>query len=72
MLANGKSSSSGGALYIRPGVTVVANGCVFSGNLATATNGVSGANGITNSTDSVGGKRWFGRCGHIGVRRRHL
>jgi hypothetical protein len=50
-LVNGKSSTSGGALNIRPGVTVIANGCVFAGNSAAGTNGVAGSSGGTNMSN---------------------
>jgi hypothetical protein len=50
-LVNGRSSSTGGALYIRPNVVVIANGCVFGGNTATGTNGMAGVSGTTNSNN---------------------
>jgi len=62
-LVNGKSTNSGGALYIRPGVTVLANSCVFAGNSATGTNGVAGVNGTTNSTSSIGENGGSGGAG---------
>jgi hypothetical protein len=53
-LVNGKSSVSGGALYIRPGVVVIANRCIFAGNSAAGTSGAAGANGATNSLATGG------------------
>ena len=47
-LANGKSLIAGGALFIRTGVVVTANGCVFAGNSAAGADGLSGVNGATN------------------------
>jgi hypothetical protein len=53
-LVNGASPNSGGALYIQPGVVVIANGCIFAGNSAAGTNGAAGANGATNSVSTGG------------------
>lgn len=53
-LVNGNSPTSGGALYVRPGVVVVASQCIFAGNSATGTNGLAGANGVTNSVTTGG------------------
>ncbi len=53
-LVNGNSPTSGGALYIQPGITVVATECIFAGNSATGTNGVAGANAATNSVATGG------------------
>ena len=53
-LVNGNSPASGGALYIQPGITVVATECIFAGNSATGTNGIAGANAATNSVATGG------------------
>ena len=52
-LVNGASTNFGGAaLYIQPGVVVIANNCVFAGNSVLGTNGAIGTAGITNSSTS--------------------
>ena len=50
-LVNGRSTSAGGALYIRQDVVVVAIGCVLAGNTATGASGLAGVNGATNSAN---------------------
>lgn len=68
-LLNGKNTSSGAALYIRPGALVIVDDCVFGGNSVVATNGLSGTIGSTNSsgtgsagTDGMKGAAAFGGC----------
>jgi hypothetical protein len=68
-LVNGRSTSSGAALHIHSGAVVVVNGCFFGGNSVTATNGVFGNTGTTNSagtgfagTDGMNGPSAFGGC----------
>jgi hypothetical protein len=48
-LVNGKSQSSGGAVFVQPGVVFIARNCTFSGNTVLATNGLVGTTGTTNS-----------------------
>ena len=66
-LVNGQSTNVGGALYIQPGVTVIANQCIFAGNAASATNGVAGANAATNSVGQSGGNGANGTAGASGL-----
>jgi hypothetical protein len=53
-LINGSSTNSGGALYIQPGVVVIADQCVFAGNSATGISGLTGPYGATNSVNTGG------------------
>jgi hypothetical protein len=48
-LVNGKSVSSGGAVFVQPGVVFIANRCMFGGNSVAPTNGLAGTIGGTNS-----------------------
>jgi len=48
-LVNGRSISSGGAVFVHPGIVFIANRCVFGGNSVAPTNGLSGSIGGTNS-----------------------
>lgn len=65
-LVGGSSSTAGGALYVNAGVTAIASGCVFSGNSAIGTNGLSGMNGSTNS-NGTGGNGTAGFQGTTGT-----
>ena len=53
-LLNGTSPTAGGALYVQPGVSVIASHCVFAGNSAIGTNGLTGVNASTNSNNTGG------------------
>lgn len=53
-LLNGTSPTAGGALYVQPGVFVTASHCVFGGNSAIGTNGLTGVSGTTNSNNTGG------------------
>ncbi|HEY5909399.1 MAG TPA: immunoglobulin domain-containing protein [Verrucomicrobiae bacterium] len=53
-LANGKSATAGGALYVNSGAVVLATNCVFLGNSVSASNGVAGTAGANSSGPSGG------------------
>jgi hypothetical protein len=65
-LVNGQATNTGGALYIQPGVTVLASQCTFAANSAIGTNGVTGNGGTTNSS-STGGNGANGSAGAAGL-----
>jgi len=66
-LVNGFSTNAGAALYVQPGVTVVASQCVFGANSVTASNGLAGASGATNSSSATGENGASGTPGASGL-----